>query len=259
MPVAFGGIGLPLRPVHHRPRQQGQHLAPSGPEKLVAPGIMSASGVKLPSTIKDPPSNGQLQTTSIKGRSTKVTARSNHGPVDVNSKKKVRSLFARGTRGRGDPRNEAMRQARQRYMDSKSAKETGPVSGHGRNTSQADGSSEKQYPSLSQGRRTEDHGRSIPIHGPPSNLRPNNRFMRPEPRASIASSQQPNNTRGPLAQRQDDWTHWLELSVKLSRLDPSITTRDLWMTFNKEGSVIGIELFEDHNGRRDGKARVRFR
>ena len=246
------------------------------------PDIASANGVSLPSipsTSKYRLPNEQAQPISV--LTCEATTKFKVEPVEVTSKKKARSLFARGTRGRGDPRNEAMRQARQRYMESKSAKNTRntgnqqrrpegmlsrsrPISGPDQNASQIDGSADNQNPlpvnsgSFSQARRTQNHGQSISVHGPPSDLRPNNRFMRPEPRAPISSSQQPNNARGPLARREDDWTHWLELNVKLSRLESSVTTRDLWMNFSREGPVISIELFEDHNGRRDGKGRVRF-
>ena len=58
---------------------------------------------------------------------------------------------------------------------------------------------------------------------------------------------------------QYDWTSWQELSIKVLDIPPSTTTRDLWNCFNKEGTIVGIELFENTKGQREGKASIRFR
>ena len=58
---------------------------------------------------------------------------------------------------------------------------------------------------------------------------------------------------------QAEWTTWQELSIKISDLPASTTTRDLWRCFNGQGNIIKIELYENQRGQRDGKATVRFR
>ena len=63
----------------------------------------------------------------------------------------------------------------------------------------------------------------------------------------------------PVMRREDHWSHWLELRVKVFGLPVTITTLSLWQCFSKEGSVDAIEIFEDSKGIRDGKASIRFR
>lgn len=58
---------------------------------------------------------------------------------------------------------------------------------------------------------------------------------------------------------RDDWTSWVELSVKVFDLPTTISTRDLWKAFSREGSVKSIELYEDARGVRQGRASIRFR
>ena len=64
---------------------------------------------------------------------------------------------------------------------------------------------------------------------------------------------------GAVARRQDDWSTWIELRVKLYGLPANVSTLDIWKCFSKEGSIAAIDIFEDRNGSRDGKAAVRFR
>lgn len=58
---------------------------------------------------------------------------------------------------------------------------------------------------------------------------------------------------------QAEWTTWQELSIRISDLPASTTTRDLWRYFSAQGTIIGIELYENQRGQRDGRASVRFR
>ena len=55
------------------------------------------------------------------------------------------------------------------------------------------------------------------------------------------------------------WATWPELGVKISKLPPGTTTRDLWMCFSQEGTIMSIDLYEDRRGLRDGKGCIRFR
>ena len=110
-------------------------------------------------------------------------------------------------------------------------------------------------------RRTRANGKVITIHGPPSSTgRRINVFQRPPPQpapqpARATMQQIPS---GPVMRRPDDWTHWLELSVKLTGLPPNVTTRDIWRCLSREGSILTIELYEDNRGNREGRGRVRF-
>jgi hypothetical protein len=64
---------------------------------------------------------------------------------------------------------------------------------------------------------------------------------------------------GAAVRRDNDWTTWTELSIKVYGLTPNVSTLDLWKSFNGEGSITTIKLFEDSRGNRDGKARIGFR
>ena len=59
--------------------------------------------------------------------------------------------------------------------------------------------------------------------------------------------------------RQAEWTFWQELSVKISDLPASTTTRDLWRCFSGQGTINLIEFFENQRGQREGNAVVKFR
>ena len=85
--------------------------------------------------------------------------------------------------------------------------------------------------------------------------RPFNALPRASPRELWAASQQ----NGAVARRQDDWTTWNELNIRLFGLTANISTRDIWKGFSKEGSIVSIELFEDSKGTRDGRGVIRFR
>lgn len=200
----------------------------------------------------------------------------------------------RGTRGRGDPRNEGMRRAREQFELEKRVEEqrltqqqearerlTSTMTGEHTVVLRGRGQSEFVRSSLGDGpdnspdppndpsftqhhphtsptqRRTQANGEVIMIHGPPSSTgRRNNIFQRPSPQAPRVTMQQTQS--GPVMRRPDDWTHWDVLSVKLSGLPTNVTTRDVWTCLSREGCIQTIELFEDNRGNRDGKGRVRF-
>lgn len=86
-----------------------------------------------------------------------------------------------------------------------------------------------------------------------------NAARRPSPQALVAPTNPPYQHTGAVARRPDDWTTWIELSVRLIGLSPNVSTRDLWKSFSKEGTIAIIELYEDNRGNRDGKGVVRFR
>ena len=83
--------------------------------------------------------------------------------------------------------------------------------------------------------------------------------LRPSPQGLVAPPYQQHQNNGAVARRQDDWSTWIELSVKLSGLTPNVSTLDLWKGLSKEGTIAIIELYEDSKGNRDGKGVVRFR
>ena len=92
-----------------------------------------------------------------------------------------------------------------------------------------------------------------------------NSFAHPAPSSDVVSQRRryhnslQYSNRAAIVRRTGDWTHWVELSIKLFELPVNTTTLLLWETFSKEGSIAGIELFEDTKGSRQGSARVRFR
>lgn len=202
----------------------------------------------------------------------------------------TKRLNTRGTRGRGDPRNESMRKAREKVMEQQRLREARqlrddrPISSPTREPTlvlrgprQSDlvmsslGDSPdtspdhpcnpafvQHYPHTSPAqRRTQANGKVIVIHGPPSSTgRRNNIFQRPSPQLPRATMQQ--TPSGPVMRRPDDWTHWVEISVKLFGLPTNVTTRDIWRCLSTEGCIMTIELYEDNRGTREGKGRVRF-
>ncbi|KAI9808580.1 MAG: hypothetical protein M1825_003729 [Sarcosagium campestre] len=63
----------------------------------------------------------------------------------------------------------------------------------------------------------------------------------------------------PTFRSSEDWSCWVEVSIKVRGLPFDITTLELWTLFSQEGNVHTIELFENRLGKKDGTARVRFR
>ena len=64
---------------------------------------------------------------------------------------------------------------------------------------------------------------------------------------------------GAAARPYNDWTTWVEVSIVLFGLTPNVSTHDLWSSFNKEGNITTIDIFENLSGSRTGKAKIRFR
>jgi len=62
----------------------------------------------------------------------------------------------------------------------------------------------------------------------------------------------------PLLKPKEPWQEWQELTVRVANLPPTVTTWNLWERFQREGTVVFIELFDDRQGRRDGNAKIRF-
>ena len=184
----------------------------------------------------------------------------------------TRPAFPHTSRGRGDPRNATMREARARskqdlseegahkplhnniYSSVPSPKPRAP--NYQRTSSseswnefaaKTSGQSLNRNPSWSPQKDIWNRPRhdTMPHHTPPS------------ARRSRVTGQRAD--RGPTARRWEDWASWPEVRVKIFGLTADITTSDLWKCFSKEGKVVTIELFEDSRGTRDGKGQVRFR
>jgi hypothetical protein len=62
-----------------------------------------------------------------------------------------------------------------------------------------------------------------------------------------------------LQHTRPEWTTWDFVDLFLSNLPPGIRTVDLWNNFKKEGEVDSIDIFVTRDGRKDNKARLRFR
>lgn len=89
----------------------------------------------------------------------------------------------------------------------------------------------------------------------PSSLR-NGKYQPPSyrPHKGGGKPVNPTSRYGPLV-----WTTWQEVSVRIRDIPPTTTTRDLWRCFSKQGTIVGIELYENTKGKREGSASVKFR
>ncbi|KAJ5692367.1 hypothetical protein N7462_001790 [Penicillium macrosclerotiorum] len=58
---------------------------------------------------------------------------------------------------------------------------------------------------------------------------------------------------------EQSWKLWESVALNLSQLPPVITTWDLWQTFDHEGKIISIDIFDNLQGNRSGRGRIRFR
>jgi len=202
----------------------------------------------------------------------------------------LKSQLSRRSRGRGDPRNTAMRQAKLRYEQEKFAIEqqdqqepvdlidvvsensprrfgrASPVAGMTR--IQPISLSSQQGLVQQPARNASTEGRFKPLENPTRlhGLRPatgRNRNVYPRPLASAHRpnsapryQQQPSDS---VVRRQGGWCSWIELRVKIFGLPATVTTLDLWQCFSKEGTIDAIEIFENSQGAREGKASVRYR
>jgi RNA-dependent RNA polymerase len=62
----------------------------------------------------------------------------------------------------------------------------------------------------------------------------------------------------PNLKRREAWQSWPELTIKVWNLPSSITTWQLWKKFEREGTVVSIEIYESRQGVREGSAKIRF-
>lgn len=202
--------------------------------------------------------------------------------------------FTRGTRGRGDPRNAGMKETQARFRTEQARRKierpdfvghfnAGASAKSSFNSSGADQSYQTPIivPTLEVDMAVRTPSQP-PVyhclppkpsqHRPQSNANMNGLYNSSSSfgRANTSSSRpslqkyplQPSllyQQNGAVARRPDDWTTWNELRIKVYGLSPNVSTRDLWKAFSKEGSIAAIEIFEDSNGNREGKATIRFR
>ena len=57
---------------------------------------------------------------------------------------------------------------------------------------------------------------------------------------------------------QMPWRTWQEVTVRVDDLPRETTTRDLYLCFSKEGTLISIDILENPRGERRGRAFIRF-
>jgi RNA-dependent RNA polymerase len=69
---------------------------------------------------------------------------------------------------------------------------------------------------------------------------------------------EPQQSSRPMLKPKEPWQTWPELTIRVANLPPDVTTWDLWERFQREGTIVFIELFDDRQGRRDGNAKIRF-
>lgn len=273
-----GVIAAPAVVLPHADSRQPQSDGALGPEQPITPGVGSTQigNLQTQPTFASGPPNKKFKTF----HSGASTSEGPEGGV-------IKRERIRGTRGRGDPRNARMKEERLRaqmaFLEKANPtsrnglqQQTIAVRGRGRTTFNEGHSTATRYGVFgnwnipnenfmhpkrapASERRTPQQQILIDIHGPPSSTgRRNNRFQRPP--FSPVMNRPAQGQQGPDHRRPgDDWTQWIELGVKLTGLPPSVTTFDLWQSFRHEGSIATVEIFEDNQGMRDGKGRLRFR
>lgn len=62
---------------------------------------------------------------------------------------------------------------------------------------------------------------------------------------------------GPIVKPAAEWQKQTELSIRITGVHPTATTLSLFLAFDREGSVVMIDIFDDR-GVRNGKAKIRF-
>lgn len=90
-------------------------------------------------------------------------------------------------------------------------------------------------------------------NGPKYPHRTNHRTARP-----IPLNRQVLLAPGLYIRQYDEWRTWVEVRVKIYRVDSKETTFNLWQNFHDAGVISKIEFFELRNGFRDGNARIIF-
>jgi len=275
--IQDGVIAEPAVVLPHADSRQPQSDFPLGAEQPITPRADSSriGNPQNTNALASHPPNKKPKT-SHSGASTSA------GPGEG----VVKRIRIRGTRGRGDPRNARMRDERllaqmaeleTLHPNSRDGlpQQTIAFRGRGRPMFNDVRNIEPRYGGFAHRnhqyenfvhpkrapaaeRRTPQQQTTIEIHGPPSSTgRHTNRFQRPPPPAMNRLMQA---LQGPEHRRPgDDWTQWIELGIKLSGLPFSVTTFDLWQSFRHEGSIATLEIFEDNQGKRDGRGRIRFR
>ena len=232
----------------------------------------SQAKVKLPSASTKPERsdiNKQLPATHTKPPFPRRT-RARGGHVRLSSRKQEfvvantsKHQHSRHTRDRGHRRNAKMRQAKLRYEQEKLAMlqdqqnqpdSLGKVSdafrgGVGRASPVPSLACMHQINSSSPQRHGSAQRPAQPIYPRQSNMA----------HRSNGLSHNPNQLDTSFVRRQDHWSHWLELRVKVFGLPATVTTLTLWQCFSREGAIDAIEIFEDSRGTRDGKASIRYR
>lgn len=55
------------------------------------------------------------------------------------------------------------------------------------------------------------------------------------------------------------WKHWESVAVHLNNVPLEANTFTIWNAFRKEGNIFSIDLFEDGDGNKEGRGKVRFK
>ncbi|EED13834.1 RNA-directed RNA polymerase (Sad-1), putative [Talaromyces stipitatus ATCC 10500] len=94
---------------------------------------------------------------------------------------------------------------------------------------------------------------------PKNYLSPNKR--KNSPRGSKKASPMAIKIRDNQAHRgiKPIWQTWDSFAVNLAGVPDEANTFTIWSTFNRQGSIFSIDLYEDDTGKRNGRGRIRFR
>lgn len=90
----------------------------------------------------------------------------------------------------------------------------------------------------------------VPVSGPPAYR--NLRFVQ-----SARNTRNSITPTGPIVKPAAEWQKKSELSIILRGVQPTVTTLSLFMAFDREGTVVLIDIFEDR-GKRTGRVKIRF-
>ena len=84
------------------------------------------------------------------------------------------------------------------------------------------------------------------------------RNFRATPRQYSSITQPTRPARNHGRSNDEAWRTWKEVSVKIHDIPAETTTKDLYLCFSKEGTLISIDLHENARGEREGRATIKF-
>ena len=177
-----------------------------------------------------------------------------------------RSVFPRGTRGKNDPRNAAMKAARDSYVQQRLREQKRQeyqiqrLVGENRAKRHAATATKTHLPPA-------DRATFRPTVSLPSNTDP---YTPTASTSIVAMTDVLQQLQKPLPSTQthhsatshrneDNWRSWAEVRLVVFGLTPSATTHNLWTSLKKEGNITDIDIRSDRKSPGSRHAMVTFR